>query len=191
MKRWFVTSVTAAALIAGSLVFAPSAQSIEASLSAIDSPVWQTNGSVQGLAVAGGKAYAGGRFTSVRPPGAAAGTSEVAQAYLAAFDQGTGELATSFAPVLDDQVYAVAASADGSRIFVGGDFTTVNGVTRNRIAAFDTATGALVADWKPSVSYRVKTIAVSGNTVYFGGSFGLVNGQDRPRLAAVTADTAG
>src|SRR4051812_29901853 len=190
MKRWFVASVAAAgALIAGSLVYAPSAQSIEASLSATDSPVWQTNASVQGLTVAASKAWAGGRFTSVRPPGAALGTSEVAQAYLAAFDQGTGALDSSFAPVLNDQVYAVAATADGSRIFVGGDFTTVNGVTRNRIAAFDTATGALVATWKPSVSYRVKTIAVSGNTVYFGGSFGLVNGQDRPRLAAVTADT--
>lgn len=53
-------------------------------------------------------------------------------------------------------VWAIAASADGSRVFVGGDFTKVDGQTRNRIAAFDTATGALVPNWKPSVSYRVK-----------------------------------
>jgi hypothetical protein len=178
------------ALIAGSLVvgLATPAQSIEASLSAVNSPAWQTNGSVQGIAVAAGKAYVGGRFTSVRPPGAAAGTGEVAQAYIAAFDASTGALVTSFAPVLDGQVYAVAATADGSRLFIGGDFTKVDGQTRNRIAAFDTATGALVANWKPSVSYRVKTIAVSGSTVYFGGSFGLVNNQDRPRLAAVSTD---
>ncbi|HZX08897.1 LamG-like jellyroll fold domain-containing protein [Kribbella sp.] len=175
--------------VAGTLLLAPPAQSVEASLSAVNSSSWQTNASVQGLAVAGGKAYAGGRFTSVRPPGAAAGTGEVAQAYLAAFDAGTGALVSSFNPVLNGQVYAVAASADGSRIFVGGDFTTVDGQTRNRIAAFDTATGALVANWKPSVSYRVKTIAVSGTTVYFGGSFGLVNNQTRNRLAAVSTDT--
>ncbi|MEU4396662.1 LamG-like jellyroll fold domain-containing protein [Kribbella sp. NPDC023855] len=192
-KRWlFARLGMAGALVAaaGVMVLAPPAQSIQASLSAQDSPVWQTNASVQGLAVAAGKAYAGGRFTSVRPPGSALGTNEVGQAYLAAFDATTGELVASFNPVLDGQVYAVAASPDGSRIFVGGDFTTVNGVTRNRIAAFDTATGALVANWKPSVSYRVKSIAVSGdgNTVYFGGSFGLVNGIDRLRLAAVTAD---
>ncbi|NIK60626.1 LamG-like jellyroll fold domain-containing protein [Kribbella shirazensis] len=165
------------------------AQGIEASLSATTSSTWQTNASVQGIAVAAGKAYAGGRFTSVRPPGAAPGTGEVGQAYLAAFDASTGALVSTFNPVLNGQVYAVAASADGSRIFVGGDFTTVNGQTRNRVAAFDTATGALVTNWKPSVSYRVKTIAVSGTTVYFGGSFGLVNGQDRLRLAAVTTDT--
>ncbi|MEV0290893.1 LamG-like jellyroll fold domain-containing protein [Kribbella sp. NPDC050820] len=190
-KRWlFARLGVVGALIAGSLVLvlAPPAQSIEASLSAAESPTWQTNASVQGIAVADGKVYAGGRFTSVRPPGAAAGTNEVAQAYLAAFDETTGDLVTAFTPVLNGQVYAVAASADGSRIFIGGDFTTVNGVTRNRIAAFDTATGALVTNWKPSVSYRVKTISVAGGTVYFGGSFGLVNNIERLRLAAVTAD---
>ncbi|GAA1561380.1 hypothetical protein GCM10009789_13300 [Kribbella sancticallisti] len=190
-KRWlFARLGVVGALLAstGVLVLAPPAQSVSASLSALDSPVWQTNASVQGIAVAAGKAYVGGRFTSVRPPGSPLGTNEVGQAYLAAFDATTGNLVAAFNPVLDGQVYAVAASADGSRIFIGGDFTTVNGVTRNRIAAFDTATGTLVSNWKPSVSYRVKTIAVSGSTVYFGGSFGLVNGNDRLRLAAVTTD---
>jgi hypothetical protein len=181
--------VGTALAVAATVLSAAPAQSVEASLAATNSSTWQTNASVQGLAVAAGTAYAGGRFTSVRPPGAAPGTGEVAQAYLAAFDAGTGALISSFNPVLNGQVYAVAASADGSRIFVGGDFTTVNGQTRNRIAAFDTATGALVTNWKPSVSYRVKSIAVSGTTVYFGGSFGLVNGVDRLRLAAVTTDT--
>jgi len=184
-KRWlFARLGVVGVLLAATLAPTP-AQSISASLSALDSPVWQTNASVQGIAVAAGKAYVGGRFTSVRPPGSPLGTNEVGQAYLAAFDATTGALVTAFNPVLDGQVYAVAASADGSRIFVGGDFTTVNGVTRNRIAAFDTATGALVTTWKPSVSYRVKTISVAGNTVYFGGSFGLVNGVDRLRLAAL------
>ncbi|TWD83298.1 beta-propeller uncharacterized protein DUF5122 [Kribbella amoyensis] len=187
-RRWLVARLgVVGALLATALTPTP-AQSIGASLSAADSPVWQTNASVQGITVAAGRAYVGGRFTSVRPPGSPAGTNEVGQAYLAAFDAATGNLVTAFTPVLDGQVYAVAASADGSRLYVGGDFTTVNGVTRNRIAAFDTATGELVPTWKPSVSYRVKSIAVSGGTVYFGGSFGLVNGQDRPRLAAVSQD---
>ncbi|ADB31813.1 LamG domain protein jellyroll fold domain protein [Kribbella flavida DSM 17836] len=189
-RRWLFARLGVVGVLLTAVLAPTPAQSISASLSAVDSPVWQTNASVQGLAVAAGKAYAGGRFTSVRPPGSPLGTNEVGQAYLAAFDAATGDLVTSFTPVLNGQVYAVAASPDGSRIFVGGDFTTVNGVTRNRIAAFDTATGALLPDWKPSVSYRVKTIAVAGGTVYFGGSFGLVNGQERLRLAAVSA-TAG
>lgn len=187
-KRWLFARLGVLAVLLATTLAPTPAQSISASLSALDSPVWQTNASVQGIAVAAGKAYVGGRFTSVRPPGSPLGSNEVGQAYLAAFDSTTGDLVAAFNPVLNGQVYAVAASADGSRIFVGGDFTTVNGVTRNRIAAFDTATGALVAGWKPSVSYRVKTISVSGSTVYFGGSFGLVNGQDRLRLAAVSTD---
>ncbi|MDX6258734.1 MAG: hypothetical protein QOH84_422 [Kribbellaceae bacterium] len=177
-------------LVAALLSPAAPAQSIGASLSALTSPAWQTNASVQGLAVANGKAYVGGRFTTVRPPGAAAGTSETARTYLAAFNQSTGALDTGFNHTLNGMVWAIAATADGSRIFVGGDFTTVDGQTRNRVAAFDTATGALVSNWKPSVSYRVKALAVSGSTVYLGGSFGLVNNIARPRLAAVTASTA-
>ena len=187
-KRWLLARLGVVGVLLATTLAPTPAQSISASLSAQDSPVWQTNASVQGIAVAAGKAYVGGRFTSVRPPGSALGTNEVAQAYLAAFDATTGNLVAAFNPVLDGQVYAVAASADGSRIYVGGDFTTVNGVTRNRIAAFDTATGALVTNWKPSVSFRVKSISVAGNTVYFGGSFGLVNNVERLRLAAVTAD---
>ena len=185
-KRWLFARLGVVGVLLAAMLVPTPAQSISASLSALDSPVWQTNASVQGIAVAAGKAYVGGRFTSVRPPGSPLGTNEVGQAYLAAFDTTTGDLVTAFNPVLNGQIYAVAASADGSRIFVGGDFTTVNGVTRNRIAAFDTATGALVTNWKPSVSYRVKTISVSGTTVYFGGSFGLVNGTERLRLAAVS-----
>ncbi|MGC4942197.1 LamG-like jellyroll fold domain-containing protein [Kribbella sp. DT2] len=177
------------ALVAALLSPVP-AQGISASLSALPSAAWQTNASVQGLAVAAGKAYVGGRFTTVRPPGAAAGTNQTNRTYLAAFDQATGALDTGFNHTLNGMVWAVAASADGSRVFVGGDFTQVDGQTRNRIAAFDTATGALVSNWKPSVSYRVKALAVSGSTVYLGGSFGLVNNVARPRLAAVTTSTA-
>jgi Concanavalin A-like lectin/glucanases superfamily len=187
MKKVWILAL--GGLLAAFMSPAP-AQGISASLSALASPAWQTNASVMGLTVANGKAYAGGRFTSVRPPGAAAGTGEVARTYLAAFNQNTGALDTGFNHTLNGLVWAIASSADGSRIFVGGDFTKVDGQTRNRAAAFDTATGALVSNWKPSVSYRVKALAVSGSTVYLGGSFGLVNNIARPRAAAVTTSTA-
>lgn len=166
------------------------AQSSGASLGANAQPIWQTNAEVRILAVSGGKVYAGGRFTTVRPPGSAAGTNEVSRTYLARFDAVTGALDMGFNPVLNDAVHSIAASEDGTRIFVGGDFTTVNGVSRRKLAAFDAATGALNNQWRPSASWRVKAIEVRDNTVYLGGSFSLVNNIDRLRLAAVTADTA-
>ena len=84
--------------------------------------------------------YAGGSFTKARPAGAAAGTNETPRSNLLAYDITTGA-DTGFAPCSTARCRSVAASPDGNRIYVGGDFTTINGGTRSRIAAFDTATG--------------------------------------------------
>ncbi|MGY1809660.1 PKD domain-containing protein [Blastococcus sp. SYSU D00669] len=149
-------------------------------------PTAQINGVGWSQAVVGNTVYVGGLFTSARPPGAAAGTNEVARTHLLAYDITTGQL-TSFAPVLNGQVLAVTASPDGSRIYVGGDFTTVDGQTRQRVAAFETATGDLVADWAPAVNSQVRAIATAGSTVYLGGSITAVGGVSRNRLAAVSA----
>ncbi len=61
------------------------------------------------------------------------------------------------------------------------------GGTRNHIAEFDTATGALISTFAPNVNGRVKAIAATNSTVYFGGSFTTVNGVARGNLAAVSA----
>jgi hypothetical protein len=151
-------------------------------------PSWQTNASVQALGYANGVIYVGGEFTSVRPPGAAAGTGEVSRTYLAAFNSTTGDLLTSFNHTLDGSVWSMVASPDQTKIFVGGDFTTVDGISHNRMAAFDTTTGALLS-WSGRAGFRVAAMAASGNTLYVGGSFGSVNGQTRTRLGAVTVDT--
>ncbi|MFI7066843.1 fibronectin type III domain-containing protein [Kribbella sp. NPDC050124] len=181
-----VIAVLGAAGLALSAVPLQPATGTGASLTAVANSAWQTDASVLGLAVAKGKAYVGGRFTKVRPPGAAPGTSQTTRTYLAAFNQSTGALDTTFNHTLNGVVWSIVASPDGSRVYVGGDFTRVDGQVRNRIAAFDTATGALVSTIKPSVSYRVKALAVGGTSLYFGGSFGLVNGVARNRAAAIS-----
>ncbi|MGF7473793.1 hypothetical protein WFJ45_23970, partial [Salmonella enterica subsp. enterica serovar Minnesota] len=48
--------------------------------------------------IANGVVYAGGDFTSVRPPGSPLGSGEVARNRLAAFSASTGNLITSFNP---------------------------------------------------------------------------------------------
>ena len=150
-------------------------------------PSWQTNASVRALGYANGTIYVGGLFTSVRPPGAAAGTSETTRTYLAAFNSTTGAL-LPFNHTLDGSVWSMVASPDQTRMFVGGDFTTVDGVARKHMAAFDTTTGALLP-WSGRAGWRVDAMAVRGNTLYVGGSFDRVNGQSRIRLAAVTVDS--
>ncbi|HEX2315374.1 MAG TPA: hypothetical protein VHJ17_16645, partial [Thermomonospora sp.] len=149
-------------------------------------PTAQIDGVAWSQAVVGNTVYVGGSFTSARPAGAPAGTQETPRANLLAYDIRTGEL-TPFAPALNGQVLVVAASPDGSRVYVGGDFTEVDGQVRRRVAAFDTRTGALVPGWRPSVNSQVRAIAATNDTVYLGGSITAVGGVSRSRLAAVSA----
>ena len=158
-----------------------------ATVSADGLPTTQINGVAWSQVVVGNTVYVGGEFTSARPAGAALGTQETPRANLLAYDIRTGELIQSFAHDLNGQVLVVAASPDGSRIYIGGDFTTVDGQPRKRVAAFDTASGALTS-FNPNVSGQVAAIAATNSTVYLGGNFTAVGSIARTRLAAVSAD---
>ncbi|GAA4144333.1 hypothetical protein [Actinomadura keratinilytica] len=149
-------------------------------------PTWQVNGVVWSMTTVGNTVYATGKFTKARPPGTAAGSSkEVSAQNILAFDIRTGNLVTSFKHSLNGQGLRIVASPDGKRVYVGGEFTTVDGQPRSRLAAFDTATGKLVSSFAPKVSNKVRAIAATNSTVYFGGNFFNVNGKSRTRLAAV------
>src|SRR4051812_1158577 len=148
-------------------------------------PTVQINGVVWSQVVVGNTVYAAGRFTAARPAGAAAGTNQTTRNNLLAYDITTGALITSFAPNLNAQALVVTASPDGRRIYVGGDFTQANGQARNRIAAYDTATGALVTTFRPAVTGAVRALAATNTTVYLGGSFTAAGGVSRTKLAAV------
>ena len=155
-------------------------------LSAATSPMYQTNGTVWSLAYSDNVVYAGGAFTSVRPPGEPLGTDENARTYLAAFNSQTGAL-LPFAPSINGTVKAVAVSADGTTLYVGGMFTEVDGAYHDDLAAINLATGSVVANWKPSAPGYVDTIApaANGSAVYFGGGFSKADGVARTNAAAV------
>ena len=154
-------------------------------------PTVQVNGVVWAQVVVGNTVYAAGRFGTARPAGAAAGTQETVRNNLLAYDIRTGALNTSFAPDLNGQALALAASPDGTRLYVGGDFTSANGQVRNRVAAYDTRTGALVPSFAPSVSSQVRALAATDDTVYLGGNFAALGGVSRSQLAAVRASDGG
>src|SRR5262249_55534659 len=75
---------------------------------------------------------------------------------------------TSFNPQSNSRVFALAVS--GSTVYAGGDFVTIGGQSRNRIAALD-ATSGLATAWNPAANDSVRAIAVSGSTGYAGGLF--------------------
>uniref|UniRef100_UPI002624A24A PKD domain-containing protein n=1 Tax=uncultured Modestobacter sp. TaxID=380048 RepID=UPI002624A24A len=198
-SRAAVAGLLSMALFAGALALVPAAARADSApvdpanplspttVTADALPTVQIDGVAWSQAVVGNTVYVAGRFTSARPAGAPAGTQETRRNNLLAYDIRTGNLITSFAPDLNGQALVVTASPDGSRIYVGGDFTTADGQARYRVAAYSTATGQLVPDFRPIAGYQVQTIAVSGSTVYLGGGFSSMNGSPRSRLAAVSA----
>jgi hypothetical protein len=184
-----LTGVVLAGAVPAVADTAPVAPATRATVSADALPTVQINGVVWAQVVVGNTVYATGDFSSARPAGSAGGQNEIARANILAYDIRTGELRTNWAPTLNAQGLALAASADGSVIYVGGDFTEVSGTTHNRIVALEAATGTVVASFKASVNTRVRALAVSGGLLYAGGLFTTSSSQARARLAAFTAAT--
>ncbi|MBG6212507.1 MAG: PKD domain-containing protein [Cryobacterium sp.] len=158
-------------------------------VSADSLPTAQINGVVWAQLIVGTTVYVGGEFTRSRPAGSAPGVNEVVRNNLLAYNLTTGVLVASFNPNVNGAVRALTVSNDGSRLFAGGAFTSVGGVSRSRVAAFDTMSGALIAGWAPVMNAGVKALAFAGTTVYMGGSFTAAGGQARARMAAFNGTT--
>ncbi|MEV0747656.1 LamG domain-containing protein (plasmid) [Streptomyces sp. NBC_00184] len=161
------------------------------SITADDLTTWQTNGIVWSMAAsADGVVYAGGTFSTVRPPDAAAGTSEQPAVNFAAFDAASGApTGCSLSFTLSSgtaTVRSLVLSPDGDTLYAGGQFGAVNGVGVSNIAAIDTATCTPRENFKVAVSATVRALAVTDDTVYLGGDFNSVAGQTRNKFAAVT-----
>ncbi|WP_123380363.1 LamG-like jellyroll fold domain-containing protein, partial [Pseudokineococcus lusitanus] len=202
IRSVLAAGTTAALLAVGLLVAAPAATAADAGTAASTTtpppstvtadvlPTVQINGVVWDQVVVGNKVYVTGEFTRARPAGSAPGVNEVVRNHLLAFDITTGQLDTRWAPSLDARGLAIEASADGRRIFVGGDFGRVNGSSRTRLAAFDATTGAPVTSFAQARG-KVGALAVAGDTLYVGGDFATLGDQARTRLGAVSASTGG
>ncbi|WP_031521746.1 DUF7594 domain-containing protein [Streptomyces sp. NRRL F-5123] len=163
-------------------------------MTADDLPTWQTNGVVWSLAQADGVVFAGGTFSSVRPPGAAAGTDEQEALNFQAFDAATGaptscRLAFTVGSGTAT-VRALAVSPDRQTLYVGGTFGSAGGVAVSNLAAVDIASCTVRTDFKVAVSAQVRTILATGDTVYFGGNFTSAGGQTRQHFAAVSSTGA-
>jgi hypothetical protein len=169
---------------ASALLLAAAASAVAAGVFA-PTPSAQTSAgsTVRAIVYAGGNAYIGGTFTSVRPAGASSGTNEQPRAHIAAVNTATGAL-DPWNPGANGAVYSLAV-ANGI-LYVGGSFTTVDGQPRKNLAAFNLASGQLTS-WAPKASMTVKVVRIGPNgNIFVGGSFGSVNNQPRSRLAEIT-----
>ncbi|MGA7206286.1 MAG: PKD domain-containing protein, partial [Specibacter sp.] len=150
-------------------------------------PTVQIDGVAWQQVVVGNTVYVAGNFQTARPAGSAVGVNTVPRQNILAYNLTTGNLIPGFAPNLNAQANTITASPDGSRIYVGGQFTQVNGVNAYRIAALNPATGALITSFAPAVNATVKSIVATNTTVYAGGWFSGVGSAVRANFAAFNA----
>jgi Chitobiase/beta-hexosaminidase C-terminal domain/Fn3 associated/Domain of unknown function (DUF5122) beta-propeller len=125
--------------------------------------------------------YFGGEFTQA---------GGQARSYVAAVDANIDDqnntIITPWNPGADGFVRSLQVSADGRSIYVGGDFTTIGGSSRNRIAGLDAGTDINNATvWNPDANGSVDVLFISGNTIYVGGDFTSIGGKSRNRIAAL------
>jgi len=122
----------------------------------------QLDSGVRAVQVRNGAAYAGGQFS------VSGGTS---QRYLAKFDATSGAKLTAFRADASGPVFTLALSPDGTRLAVGGSFTTLSGSSRRGLGLVDATTGSIVG---PSFANSVNPMLTldwsSDGTALFGGS---------------------
>ncbi|MBA3690300.1 MAG: hypothetical protein H0W82_02665 [Actinobacteria bacterium] len=157
---------------------------------------WMANGRVYTSVRVGNTLYIGGMFTKVEER--ASGGDSYAANNLAAIDVTTGAGIPSFTPDVTDSVdtatvRSLAVSSDGSTLYVGGTFESVDGQARQNLAAIDLATGQ-ATPYSPRVENggggltKVAAIVTTPDAVYLGGRFSTVDGQRRAKAAATAAD---
>jgi hypothetical protein len=153
-------------------------------------PTVQINGVAWKQVIVGDIVYVGGNFTSARPAGAAAGTSETPRSHMLAYRLSTGKLVTGFAPKFNGQVKDMALSPDKKLLYVAGSFTQVDGVNRYRGAAINLATGK-VTTFRPIFNSTTNAVAATSTAVFYGGVFTSADNTARTKVAAVKPSDTG
>jgi WD40 repeat protein len=153
-----------------------------------DTSAWETNGKTLALALSGDTLYVGGKFSLLRSQG---GLSKIHVKSVGEVTASTGVGVKGFAPLVTlagktGNVNALAVSADGSTLFIGGKFDAVNGVPAANFAAVSTATGEVIPAFSHTFANQIHVIKVGPSMIYIGGAFNKVDGQTRNRLAALT-----
>jgi uncharacterized delta-60 repeat protein len=98
-----------------------------------------------------------------------------------------GDVDPGFDPNANDYVLGTAEQPDG-KIVIGGNFTTVGGVTRNNIARLN-ADGTLDTGFDLGANYLVRRTAVQvDGKIVIGGNFTMVGGVARNNIARLNAD---
>jgi outer membrane protein assembly factor BamB len=109
---------------------------------------------------------------------------------LRAIDTGSAEV-LPWRPVPEDYGEPVGAmAAKGSRVYLAGDFRSIDGINRRTLAAVDAESGE-VLEWdpRPNGEEGAVALAISDGTLYVGGDFTEIAGTRRFGAAAFDVES--
>ena len=132
---------------------------------------WSHDGTAYSVDIAGNTVFVGGEFDAAEK-----GNQSSPRSNVMAVERTSGNLLPF---VADTNGLVRAVISDGINTYIGGEFTTVNGVPRGRLAKVNAATGALDTSFTPTIPTVVTDLLIVGNKLYVVGSFGQVNGVQR------------
>lgn len=141
-------------------------------------PGLSLNATVYSIRTQGSNVWVGGSFTSAVGP--------AQPSYMAVYDTAQNDIDVFKNTAIDNAVYAITVDSVGG-VYIGGSFTTVNGLTRNRLAYINSS-GNLTS-WNMNASGDVLSLMHYGENIYIGGAFTSVNNTSRRYFAV--ANTAG
>ena len=129
-----------------------------------------------------------GSFTSVSP---ANSSTTMTRNRVFAFDATTGAISSGFAPVVNGNVETVLPGPTAGTVYIGGNFTSVNGGAVNRLALLNLSTGSRVTTFNVGAGFNapVEDLEIQGGRLFVGGLFAKAAGQNRTGLATMNPTT--
>jgi hypothetical protein len=149
------------------------------------------DGQVQTLAQVGDTIIVGGSFTTVRNAGT---STNITRRNVFAFNATTGQVSTTFAPNPNGTVYKVLPAADGTSVYLGGNFTSITSggtnVSVSRLTKVSVASATRDTGFSAgSFNGQVRDLDLTGNRLWVAGKFTHVQGRAQRALATLNATT--
>jgi hypothetical protein len=143
--------------------------------------------------ITGDTTFIGGNFSSFITKD---GSTTYQRQGLAAINTRTGVMLNWTCDINNNgTVKSIIVDKDGSSLYLGGEFTDVNGVSRSRLAKINTDGSVVTGFSTPNINGSVgnqggtcMTLNLTGDTLFFVGDFTTINGNTRNNLAAVRTD---
>ena len=176
-------------LSAGVLMPAGALQLAQSTIVSDDPVNWTPHaldGQVNALIQIGNRVIVGGSFTTIR---SATSTTQISRPRIFAYDATTGALDNNFHPAVNGEIEALLPGPDGTSVYIGGKFSSVNGATKYWVARLRLSDGSTMTSFNAIVNGYVLDMKMSRGRLFLGGKFTTVNNQPRTVLATFNPDT--